>query len=160
LQTSLRLTEESLKDAKELGSLIQIFLALWQMVCVAGLQRDAENAHKYVREAWAMARGAGASLGFLLALIVSALQECFVGEAGRGVRLAAAALALSRERGMILGEAEGEPVTYVFNQALMSARSRLTAGAFEAAQQEGSRLTLERAIALASETVGREEDEA
>jgi hypothetical protein len=72
------------------------------------------------------------------------------------VRLFAAAVSLLRELGAWLSSVEGDPITTAFRQALEKARAQIGPEAFEAAWAEGQQMTLEQALALATEIESEE----
>ena len=85
-----------------------------------------------------------------LALMTLGLAESFIGEPGKGARLLAATDMLLRQRGVKLTGVES-PWVKVYKQALEKAQARLGPAAFQAAWEEGQQMTMEQAIALATE---------
>jgi len=79
------------------------------------------------------------------------LAAIFSGEPQLGVRLLAAFERLARQFGMNFGSAEREPVSRVYRQALAKAQAQLGPAAFQAAWAEGQQMTMEQALALATE---------
>jgi len=76
------------------------------------------------------------------------------GEAGRGVRLLAAAQALLARIDVNLGQ--GEPAMMVVRQVLAKAQAQLGPEAFQVAWTEGQQMTLEQALALATENASED----
>jgi hypothetical protein len=143
------LEEEALVEARAIGSMIHIFLALFQLVFISCLQSDPVKAKGYCLELLALARDTGSPLGFLLTLLAFGSAACFRGQARRGVRLFAAVEAVLSQFGTKVHESD--PGFMVLGQALEKARAQLGSEGFEAAQQEGRALTMEQAIELATE---------
>jgi len=93
----------------------------------------------------------------VFALLAFGLAASFGGEPGQGVRLLAATDMILRQRGVkwfTSTSAEGDPFIIVYKQTLEKAQAQLGPAAFEAAQQEGRGLTMEQALALATENEG------
>lgn len=151
LTEAASLTEEALVAARAIGGLLTIFLALFQLAIISCLQNDLAKAKGYCLELWAIGKDTGSPFAVLFALIAFGLVASFVGESGRGVRLLAAVERLASQFGLNLGSAEGEPVFRVYKQALAKAQAQLGLAAFEAAWAEGQEMTMEQAIALATE---------
>ncbi len=144
--------EEALAEARAIGSIIQVFLALLQLAIVSCLQNDPAKAKGYCLELWALVRETGSPFAAVFALLAFGLEASFGTEPLRGVRLLAATDMLLRQRGVKwFTSAGGDPLIMVYQQALEKAQAQLGAAAFEAAQQEGRGLTIEQAIALATE---------
>ena len=149
--------EEALAEARAIGSIIQVFLALLQLAIVSCLQNDPAKAKGYCLELWALVRETGSPFAAVFALLAFGLAASFGGEPGQGVRLLAATDMLLRQRGVkwfTSTSAEGDPFIIVYKQTLEKAQAQLGPAAFEAAQQEGRGLTMEQALALATENEG------
>jgi predicted ATPase/DNA-binding XRE family transcriptional regulator len=151
LTEAASLTKEALANARVIGALLSIFLALFQLVIISCLQNDPAKAKGYCLELWALGKDTGSPFAAVFALLSFGLAAGFGGEPGMGVRLLAAIETLARQFGMNLGSAEGDPIFRVYKQALEKAQAQLGAVAFQAAWVEGQQLTLEQAIALATE---------
>jgi predicted ATPase/class 3 adenylate cyclase len=156
LTAAISLTEEALANARAIGSLLSIFLALFQLVIISCLQNDLVKAQSYCLEIWALGKETGSPLVAVFALITFGLVASFGEQAGKGVRLLAAVETLVRQLGMMFGIAEGDPVFRVYKQALEKARAQLGPAAFEAAWAEGQQMTLEQALALATENESKD----
>ena len=155
LTEAASLTEEALADARAIGSTMDVFLALFQLVIISCLQNDLVKAKSYCFELWALGRETGSPMVFLFALMDFGLVACFGGEPGRGVRLLAAFEAFMRQRGMKF-TVERDPTVMIYQQVLEKAQAQLGPEVFAAAQHEGRAMTMEQALALATETEGEE----
>ena len=143
------LTQEALAHGRAMGSLVSVFLALHQLVIIACLQHDAVKAKRYSVEAWALGKDTGSPFVALFAVVTSGLAASVGGEAGRGVRLLAAAQALLAQFGFKPGE--DDAVMKVMRQVLEQAQAQLGPEAFQAAWAEGQHMTLEQAFVFATE---------
>jgi hypothetical protein len=148
---AVRVTEEALAEARAIGSIIYIFLALLQLVIISCLQNDPAKTKDYCLELWALARETGSPFAAVFALMAFGLAAGFGGEPGKGVRLLVSTEMLLRQRGVKLTGGEGGPFVMVYKQALEKAQAQLGPAAFEAALQEGRAMTMEQAIALVTE---------
>jgi len=151
LTEAASLTEEALANARVIGALMSMFLALFQLVIISCLQNDPAKAKGYCLELWALGKDTGSPFAAVFALITFGLVASFSGESGRGVRLLAAVERLAHQFGLNLGSAEGEPVFRVYKQALEKTEEQLGPAAFQAAWAEGQQMTIEEALALATE---------
>lgn len=142
--------EEALAEARAIGSVTHVFLSLFGLTVITCLQGDPARAKACGFEILALAREMGALLGLGFGLLAFGFVASFGGQPGRGVRLLAAAEAFGRQRGVSIN-AWGGPLLMIYNQALEKARSRLDPATFEAAWAEGQQMTLEQALALATE---------
>jgi predicted ATPase/DNA-binding SARP family transcriptional activator len=142
--------EEALAEARAIGGTMYIFLALLELALYSCLQNDPAKAKRYCFEAWALGRETGSQMAAGFVLIGFGMAACFGGQLGRGVRLLAVCEAFIRQRGMNFN-VEKDPFYRVIQQALDKGRAQLGAAAFDAAWAEGQQLTLEQAIALATE---------
>jgi predicted ATPase/DNA-binding SARP family transcriptional activator len=147
---AMHVGEEALVEARAIGSMEHTFLALLQLALISCLQNDPEKAKRYCFEAWALGRETGSQMAAGFALMGFGTAACFGGQLGRGVRVLAAVEAFARQRGMNF-KVEGEPTYMVIQQALEKARAQLDPATFEAAWAEGQQMTVEQAIALATE---------
>jgi predicted ATPase/class 3 adenylate cyclase len=147
------LTEEALAEARAIGSLVQVFLALSQLVMVSCVQNEPAKAKSYCLELWVLVRETGSPFAAVFALLAFGLAASFGEEPGKGVRLLAATDMLLRQRGVkwFTSAAEGDPFIKVFKQALGKAQVQLGVAAFDAAWGEGQQMTMEQALALATE---------
>ena len=152
LTTAAFLTEEALADARAIGSIGPVFLAVFQSAIISSLQNDSAKAKGYCFELWALAKETGAPFVAGMALWAFGLAASFGGELGRGVRLLAATDTLLRQHDVKWTSAEGgDPLMMVIRQALDKAQVQLGDAAFQAAWAEGQQMTLEQALALATE---------
>jgi tetratricopeptide (TPR) repeat protein len=151
LTAAASLTAEALAHGRATGSLPHIFLALYQLVIIACLQSDPAQAKRYSAELWALGKDTGTLFAAAFALFSFGLADCFGEEPGRGARLLAATDLIFRQSGLDVMSAEGEPSIKVYKQALGRARTQLGPSAFETAWAEGRQLTVEQAMALATE---------
>jgi predicted ATPase/transcriptional regulator with XRE-family HTH domain len=151
LTVAVRVTEEALAEARAIGSLAYVFLALLQLVMISCLQNDPAKAKSYCLELWALGKETGSPFTAVFALMAFGLAASFGGEPARGVRLLVATEMLLRQRGMKLTGGEGGPFVMVYNQALEKAQAQLGPEAFESAWAEGQQMTMEQAIAFATE---------
>ena len=78
------------------------------------------------------------------------LAASFGGEPGQGARLLAATDTMFRQRGVNF-TISSSPMVKVYKQALEKAQTQLGPAAFQAAWAEGQQMTMEQAIALATE---------
>jgi predicted ATPase/class 3 adenylate cyclase len=151
LTAAVSIAEESLVEARAVGSIGQVVLALLQLVVISCSQKDQARAKGYCFQLWAIGRETGSLFAAGLALIAFGLAESFVGESGRGVRLLAATDMLLRQHGPNLIGGEDNPFAMLFKQALEKAQTQLGPAAFAAAWAEGQQMTAEQALALATE---------
>ena len=151
LMEAASLTEEALANARGIGALLSIFLALFQLVIISCLQNDPAKAKGYCLELWALGKDTGSPFATVFGLISFGLVASFGGELERGVRLLAAVERLAHQLGMNFGGAESEPVFRVYKQALEKAQAQLGPAAFQVAWAEGQQMTIEQALALATD---------
>jgi non-specific serine/threonine protein kinase len=154
LTAAVRVTEEALVEARAIGSFFQVFLGLLQLVAISCLQNDSAKARGYCRELWALAQDLGALYVAGFAIMAFGLVACFSGEPQRGVRLIAALEALFLQYGIKPGE--GDALTKVIRQGMEKARAQLGLAAFQAAWAEGQKMTMEQALAVATEDVSKD----
>jgi hypothetical protein len=119
------------------------------LVIIACLQNDPVKAKDYCLELWALGKDTGSPFVAAFALLTFGLAVSIGGESERGVRLLAATQALLARFGFALQE--GDAVTQVIRQALERARAQLGDSAFQKAWTEGQQMTMEQALALATE---------
>jgi hypothetical protein len=148
LTAAASFAEEAQAEARAIGAVSHIFLSFLILVIIRCLQGDLARARGYCYEVLARARETGL-LGNPLVLFPLALVASFGGQPGRGVRLLAAVEALARRIGIRLFTMG--PFQMVYDQALEMVRAQLDPAAFETALREGRGLTLEQALALATE---------
>jgi predicted ATPase/class 3 adenylate cyclase len=152
LTAAASVIEGALAEARAIGSIVQVGFALLQLVVISCLRNDPAKAKGYCLELWALARESGATLVAGTALLAFGLAASFGGEPGQGVRLLAATDLMLRQRGSkFLTSAEGDPLVMVYKQALEKAQAQLGPAAFGTAWAEGQKMTMEQAIALATE---------
>jgi hypothetical protein len=148
--TASRVIEEALAEARAIGHTMYISLALLQLAFTACLQSDPVKAKGHGAELWAIGRESGSRMAATFALCAFGLADCVGGEPLRGVRLFAALEASARQSGMNYN-VEGDPTYMVQRQTLEKARAQLGPAAFEAAWSAGQQMSLEQAIAMATE---------
>jgi hypothetical protein len=119
------------------------------LIFTACLQGDLATAGEYCVQVVAYTRETGALHWLMLGLLGFGTVACFGGQAERGVRLLASAETPMRQRG--LDPSKLGPGFMVIGQALDRARAQLGLAAFEATWAEGQQLTMEQALALATE---------
>jgi predicted ATPase/transcriptional regulator with XRE-family HTH domain len=150
LTAATQVTEVALAEARAIGSPVNVLLALYELVVLSCLQNDPARASEYCLEFWALGRETGSPLAFMFALVTFGFVDIFSGRPRRGVGLLAAFEPFALQHGMKFN-VEGEPVFMAYKQALEKAQAQLDQAAFEAAWTEGQRMTLEQALALATE---------
>ena len=151
LITAASLEEEALAEARAIRSFQGSFLALLQMVLISCLKND-PKAKEYCLELWALVRDMGSALGIGLGLMAFGVAESCGGDPGRGVRLFAAAQSLLVQRGIGFFSSLGDdPTLKVIMQPIAKAQAQLGPEVFQAAWAEGQQMTMEQAIALATE---------
>jgi predicted ATPase/class 3 adenylate cyclase/DNA-binding XRE family transcriptional regulator len=145
---------EALQAARAVGSVQHVFLALILLVSIACEQGDLTKARDYSHQTLASAQDLGSPMWMMLVLFSFGLLNSYGGELLRGVRLLAAAETLLQKRGIDI-RTEGMRDIMVMKEAvdktLATARARYDATAVEAAWTEGQQLTVEQAVALATE---------
>jgi hypothetical protein len=154
LTAAASLEEEAMVEARAIGSVIHIFLASFDLVAISCLQNDSAKAKGYCSEILALARETGNPAAFLFAQLEFGLVACFGRQPERGVRLLAAVEAVLGQRGMKLPDVD--PSIIVLRQAVAKAQAQLGPAAFQAAWAEGQQMTIEQAIALATENEGED----
>jgi predicted ATPase/class 3 adenylate cyclase len=155
LTAAARVGEEALAEARAIGSTVYSFIALSQLAFYSCLQNDPAKAKRYCFEAWALGREMGSQMAAGFVLGGFGVAACFGGQLGQGVLLVAAFDAFARQRGMKFNVGN-DPTSLVIRQALEKARAQLDPAAFEAAWTEGQQMTLEQALALATENESEE----
>jgi hypothetical protein len=158
LTRAQRVTEESLTEARAIGSKMVAFLALLQLVFVSCLQNDLTKAKGYCFDVLAVAQTYGVALGIGLALFGVGLTATFGGELEKGARLFAAVDTMFRQSGLkwFSSISGSDPFIMVFKQALEKIQAQLGPAAFEAAWAQGQQMTMEQAIKLATEDEDRD----
>jgi non-specific serine/threonine protein kinase len=149
LAAAASVAEEALEEARAIGGITQVFLSLFMLIFTACLQSDLATAGEYCLQVVAYTRETGASHWLVLGLLGFGTVACFGGQAERGVRLLASVETPMRQGGM--DPSKLGPGFMIIGQALERARAQLDPAAFEAAWAEGQRMTLEQALALATE---------
>ena len=147
--TATRLTEEALANGRAIGSLFSVFLALFQLVIISCLQNDPVKAKAYCSQLGALARDIGSPFANAFVILTFGWAASFGEEPEKGVRLLAATQALLVQSG--LRPSADEPTSMLMKRALERAQAQLDPAAFQAAQQEGRAMTMEQALALATE---------
>jgi predicted ATPase/class 3 adenylate cyclase len=152
LTAAASVAEEGLAEARSIGGVTQVFVALFILIFASSLQGDLAKARGHCFEVLAYSRETGTSHTLLMGLIGFGVVACLNGEAERGVRLVATGETLLRQRGLDLSTMPGGggPGFMVLGQTLAKAQAQL-GPAFELAWAEGEQMTLEQALALATE---------
>jgi predicted ATPase len=153
LTTAASVAEEALAEARAIGSVTQVFLSLGMLIFTSSFQGDLAQARGHCFEALVYARETGASHWLFIGLLGFGVVACFGGQAERGIRLFAAGTTPLRERGLDLSNLPGwgGPSFTIIEQTLEKAREQLGPAAFATAWAEGQQLTIEQAVALATE---------
>jgi predicted ATPase len=157
LTAAAPIAEEALAEARAIGSVMHVILSLLVLVTVSCLQDDLANANRYGFQALALAQETGAPQWLFLMLLAFGLVACFGDQPLRGVRLLVASDTLLRQRGInisVEGMRDLMVIKQAFDAALETARAQLDPATLAAAWAEGEQLTVEQAMALATETVG------
>jgi hypothetical protein len=149
LTAAMSLIEEALAEARAIGSIMQVFVAMREVVIISCLQNEPVKAKGYCSELWALGKEMGSPFALIFALLSFGFAECFGGQPQRGARLLAATEVMVAQRGIKLGE--HDPIMIVFRQALEKSRTQLGPAAFQAALAEGQQMTMEQAVALITE---------
>jgi hypothetical protein len=150
LTVAAPVAEEALAEARAIGSVTHIFLLLLQLVIISCYQRDPAKAKGYCFQALAFARETGSSQWLLFVPFGFGLVASFSGQPRRGARLLAAAETFFLQRGIKIRET-GMRDLLIVKQALERAQ-QLDPAVFEAVQAEGQQMTMEQALALATES--------
>jgi predicted ATPase/DNA-binding SARP family transcriptional activator len=146
--------EEALAEARTIGSATHVMLSLIQLVIITCFQGDRAKAKGYCLQVLAFARETGSPQWLLMVLFAFGVAACFSGQPKRGARLLVAAVTLLGQRGIKISD-ESERDVMVLKQALERAQ-QLDPAAFEAARAEGQQMTLEQALALATENASQD----
>jgi predicted ATPase/transcriptional regulator with XRE-family HTH domain len=149
LTVAAPVAEEALAEAHAIGSVTHIFLLLLQLVIISCYQRDPAKAKGYCFQALAFARETGSSQWLLFVPFGFGLVASFSGQPRRGARLLAAAETFFLQRRIKIRET-GMRDLLIVKQALERAQ-QLDPAVFEAVQAEGQQMTMEQALALATE---------
>jgi tetratricopeptide (TPR) repeat protein len=152
--TAARLTEEALAEGRAIGSFVHGYLGLFQLVIISCFQSDPVKAKGYCSQLWAVARDLGSSFANAFVILSFGWAACFGEEPGKGVRLLAVTQMLLTQTG--LKPSEDEPTSMLMNRALEKVREQLGPEAFQAAWSEGQQMTMEQALALATENEGED----
>jgi predicted ATPase/transcriptional regulator with XRE-family HTH domain len=150
LTAATQVTEEALAEARALGSLVNVWLAMYELIVLACLQNDLAKAEGYCAEFWARGRETGSPVAFLFAPVTFGFVAIFSGRPRRGVRLLAAFEPFALQHGWKFN-VEGEPFFMAYQQAVEKAQAQLDPAAFEAAWAEGLQMTWEQALASTTE---------
>jgi len=146
--------EEALAEARAIGSATHVMLSLLQLVSITCFQGERAQAKGYCLQILAFAQETGSPQWLMLVLFAFGVAACFSGQPRRGARLLVAAVTMLRQRGITISD-ESERDVMVLRQALERAQ-QLDPAAFEAARAEGQQLTLEQALALATENASQD----
>jgi predicted ATPase/class 3 adenylate cyclase len=147
--TAASIAEEGLEAAREVGDFVHEMLSLLILVITSCLQGDLAKAKSYSFQALAFAEETGASQWLLLVIFAFGLVASFSGQLGLGVRLISTTETLLRQRSIKLGAIGITDI--ILKQVLEKAQAQLGPAAFEAAWAEGQQMTMEQALALATE---------
>jgi non-specific serine/threonine protein kinase len=154
LEVAASLTAEALALAREIGSMPHIVLALFQSIVVACMRGDPVKAKGFCAQTLELGEVGGSVFGAALVLGSFGLVACTAGEPGKGVPLLAMAFRLIGQAGeMNMLTVEDDPIVKLIRQALEEAKARLGPAAFQAAWAEGQQMTVEQALALASDSL-------
>ena len=148
--------EGALAAARAIRDFIHEMLSLVTLVMTSCFQGDLVKAKRYCFEMLDIVRETGSTQWLTLVLVDFGLVAIFDGQSGRGVRVLAAGLTILRQRGINLVEGGSGPFFMVFKQVLDKAQAQLGPEAFQAAWAEGQQMTLEQALALATENEGED----
>ena len=148
--------EEALAEARAIGSIFSVILALAELVIISCLQNDPLKAKGYCLELWAIGKETGSPFMALFALIASGVTASFGGEPGKGAHLLAATEMMLRKSGVNFVSIGESPFVKAYKQALEKAQAQLGPAAFQAAWAEGQQMTPEQALALATEDEGED----
>ena len=99
----------------------------------------------------AIVKETGAPFATLFTVMAFGVAASFGGEPGKSARLLATCEMTFRQLGAKFTSLEGSPFVKVYKQALDKIQAQLGLAAFQAAWAEGQKMTLEQAIALATE---------
>jgi non-specific serine/threonine protein kinase len=149
LPTAAQMAAEALAAARAIRSVTQIFLSLLVSSVVTGLRGDAAAARSYCLELFALARDTGSTIVQLVGVLASGFAACLSESPERGVLLLTALERFGGERGVRESSVRGI-FQSLFKLSLDRARTQLDPAAFDAAIREGSTLTLEQAVQLAT----------
>jgi predicted ATPase len=147
------LVKESLAEARATGSGIYGVIALYCLVVIMCQQGELEKAKSYCFELLALGREKGSPIPIGFAVTSFGFVASVSGQPERAIRLLGAFESMARQAGLNLG-ASGGPMLMIRNRFLETARAQLSPEAFGAARAEGQKLTLEQALALATEKEG------
>jgi predicted ATPase/DNA-binding SARP family transcriptional activator len=145
---------EALAEARAIGSATHVMLSLLQLVIITCFQGDRAKAKGYCLQILAFARETGSPQWLLLVLFAFGVAACFSGQPKRGARLLVAAVTWLGQRGIDISD-ESERDVMVLRQALERAQ-QLDPAAFEAARAQGQQMTMEQALALATENASQD----
>ncbi len=146
--------EGALAAARAIRDFIHEMLSLVTLAITSCFQSDLVKGKRYCFEMLDIVQETGSTQWLTLVLVDFGFVAIFNGQSGRGVRLLAAGLTILRERGINLVEGGSGPFFMVFKQVLDKAQAQLGPEAFQAAWAEGQQMTLEQALALATENEG------
>jgi len=152
LTAAARVGEERLAEARAIGNVLNVMLSLFKLIGTSCLQGDLVKAKDYCFQALASARETGTPQWHLLITTSFGLVASFSGQPERAVRLTAAGVTLLTQMGLKVNlGAEIDPGFKALQQAQEKAKSQLGPEAFQAAWAEGQQMTIEQALALATE---------
>jgi non-specific serine/threonine protein kinase len=145
---------DALGEARAIGSVAEAIVSMYFLAYTACLQGDLARAREHCDQMVAYCRETGTSQWVFMAFLAFGWVACFAGQWERGVRLVAACMTLLRQAGPDFFNSG--PAATIPDQTLEKARAHLGAAAFETAWAEGERMTLEQALALATENESEE----
>jgi hypothetical protein len=147
LAAAAAVAEEARVEARAIGSVTHIYLSLLESVITACRQGDPTKARGYCLELLALARETGAPTVCMIAVFASGIVASFSDQPQRAVRLLAAleSFTSSHFSNTLM------TLLVMSDRPLEKTRAQLDPATFEAAWAEGEQLTLEQAMALATE---------
>jgi hypothetical protein len=149
--------EEALANARAIGSTMHVILSLLVLVIISCFQGDLAKANDYCVQVLAFAREKGSPQWLFLVLLAFGLVACLGGQPLRGVRLLVSTETLLRQHGInprVEGMRDLMALRQSIDAALETARAQLDPARFAAAWAEGEHMTMEQALALATEIDG------
>jgi tetratricopeptide (TPR) repeat protein len=150
LAAAASILEEARSEARAIGSVTHIYLSLFESVITACRQGDLTQARGDCFELLALARETAAPTVCMIAVFASGIVASFSDQPQRAVRLFAALESFA-------GSHFSNTLMTLFvmsDQPLEKTRAQLDPAIFEAAWAEGQQMTMEQAMAFATETEG------
>ena len=147
------LAEEALAAARALGSKLDMFFGLFAMGLLNVVQGHQAEAKPYLLELLALTRETGSVVPVIYTLVGFGARAVVSGQPKQAAQLFGALESLLSAVGLNITVDSG-PTSAVYKTFLQSARAQLDEATFDAAFAEGRALTLEQALALATEDDG------